>query len=81
MSICTNGPHRCPSQESQWGRANAGRAAPAPCLMDPLSFPLIRFPVCPITSVGLRVGHRNMSIVFSYRETQGEGQERRNLDS
>lgn len=68
-------------RESQWGRANAGRAAPTLCLMDPLSFPLTRFPVCSITLVGLRVGHRNISIVFSYRETQGEGRERRNLDS
>lgn len=68
-------------QESQWSRANAGQAAPTLYLMGPLSFPLIRFPVCSITSVGLCVGHRNISIVFSYRETQGEGQERRNLNS
>lgn len=38
MSICTNGPRRYLSQESQWGRANAGRAAPTPCLLDPSIF-------------------------------------------
>lgn len=38
MSICTNGPRRCPSQESQWGRANAGRAAPAPMFDGPSIF-------------------------------------------
>lgn len=77
----TNSPHRCLSQENQWGRINSGHGEPKSRKIDPPSCSLIRFSVCYITFSGTLYGVQKQYPLSSQSiEAQGEGQDGRNLN-